>query len=54
MLIGHERLIIRKIWLIHKGMEENNIPKDIRNTIYHKYVKECNETLCRRYYEQIT
>ena len=36
-----------KLYLIHKGLEENNIPKEIRNIICCKYLIESNELLER-------
>ena len=51
MLIGYKDLIMYKLCYIHKGLTENNIPKDIRNIICHKYLLEYNEILCRWYYE---
>ena len=51
MLIGYKDLIMFKLCYRHKGLTENNIPKDIRNIICHKYLLEYNEILCRWYYE---
>ena len=51
MLIGYKNLIMHILCYIDKGLEENNIPKDIRNIICHKYLLEYNEILCRWYFE---
>ena len=51
MLIGYKNLIIYKLCHIHKGLEENNISKDKRNIMCHKYLLESNEVLCRWYYK---